>query len=224
MFTIRSGRSPYWVEINGRTAPLSLQAKPHRKGPYVERLRAAMAQSTDFTFLCDVKIEIDWYIDAWERYEGNKVADIDNIVKPIRDAISGIDGVMVDDGQVQAIDVRWIDKLGIEAGFRVRIDALSAEDIAYERAGLRFAEISSAECYPVPGNFTPEQAAAWVSAFSNAAKRRRELAAQGWSKYELWRLHHIQRPFPTSRLKANGYTPVPCEQFFTATPSDIIEG
>lgn len=213
VFEVRSGKSPYWIEIVGHTPPLSLQAKKDRKGPFQVALGSAVSAATDFTLLGDIRVEIDWYIDPWDRYENNKVADIDNIVKPILDAISGIDGIFLDDGQVQAIDVRWIDKLGLDRDFRVRVDPLSALDAGYARQGLRFAKFSSSECYPVLGNFTQQLAAAWVSAFASGAEARQSMESLGASKYDIYTVKHLQRAFPTSRLRAAGYTPVPWQEF-----------
>src|ERR1700688_3175599 len=47
----------------------------------------------------DVRMEIEWYVSARSRYEQTLHPDIDNIIKPILDALTGPHGLMIDDNQ-----------------------------------------------------------------------------------------------------------------------------
>ncbi len=53
-----------------------------------------------------IKIEIDWFSDSFH----NK-PDVDNIIKPIQDALKGI--AFVDDNQVESVEARKHDTTGI---------------------------------------------------------------------------------------------------------------
>lgn len=161
----------------------------------MKELAAAVVEATDIVRLCDVKVEIDWYVDSWVRYATSRVANIDNIVKPILDAVSGVNGIIADDGQVQAVDVRWIDKLGIKQDFRLRVDPLSNADIAYQRQSLRFAEFGPSLCFPVPGNFTATQVSLWLGSVTHLVDARQQAIDRGASEYELQRMSPIQRFF-----------------------------
>ena len=48
---------------------------------------------------------------AQQHYESDRTADIDNVIKPILDGLTGPDGVMIDDNQVQNVQCYWIDQL-----------------------------------------------------------------------------------------------------------------
>lgn len=209
-FAVRENKSPAFLEVVGYVPPLSLQASKARKRPYMAALRKAVKDASSLVFLGDVKVEIDWYIDQHRRYSTNKVADIDNIVKPLLDSVSGEGGVLIDDGQVQAIDVRWLDKNQIKEDFRFRIEPLPFEFVG-KRSGLRFAQFAPARCYPVPGEIDPVTATFMLVQIKDAldaAEFLRDLeiipAVAG--------MHlPVQRFFPSSRLKANMFQPIPWE-------------
>ena len=75
----------------------------------------------------EVQLEVEWYIHERERYETDRSPDVDNILKPILDGISGPDGLLINDCQVQAIDCRWIDQAEESQSLFVRVRFMSDE-------------------------------------------------------------------------------------------------
>lgn len=101
---------PVYGELNFsfKLEPVSLQSKPQKK----DFIRNEIRKSTKilkYLLSGDVKVEIQWMVHEQERYENAKAPDMDNIIKPILDALSGPEGVLIDDCQVQTIGSHWID-------------------------------------------------------------------------------------------------------------------
>lgn len=88
--------------------PVSLQSSSVKK----EFVRSEIKKATKLlTYLLsgDVKIDIQWLVYEQERYENPNSPDMDNIIKPILDGLSGPEGVLIDDCQVQTVSSHWID-------------------------------------------------------------------------------------------------------------------
>ena len=140
------------VEIVGYRTPASLQSS-RSKSAQTKQLTAALARDTDRIFLGDVSVEIEWLVNDEERYLGD-APDVDNIIKPILDAMCGPEGILVDDVQVQQIDVRWIGGWNPATGPRyqycVRIAPVTGEFLW--REGLTFVQVGVDKkvCYAVP--------------------------------------------------------------------------
>lgn len=87
-------------------SPVSAQSSPNSKRKY--QMKVAEAASSNIASATgadtNIKIEIDWFADGFH----NK-PDVDNILKPIQDALKGI--VFPDDNQVENIVVRKHDTL-----------------------------------------------------------------------------------------------------------------
>jgi Holliday junction resolvase RusA-like endonuclease len=75
---------------------VSFQAPAAKKAGIVAAIRAAIAHC-DYLLGGDVKLEVRWAISVRDRYERDSSADVDNIVKPMLDALSGPDGLLIDD-------------------------------------------------------------------------------------------------------------------------------
>jgi Holliday junction resolvase RusA-like endonuclease len=54
-----------------------------------------------------VNIEFLWFLNGVERQETDKVGDIDNITKPIIDALIGEKGILIDDSQIGSLHAFW---------------------------------------------------------------------------------------------------------------------
>lgn len=86
-------------------APVSQQASAKSKQRYREMVAEAASSTVDtINSNQRVKIEIDWFSEGSQ----NK-PDIDNIIKPIQDALKSI--IYVDDNQVESIIARKHDTL-----------------------------------------------------------------------------------------------------------------
>lgn len=220
-FDVQERISARFVEVIGYVPPLSLQAAAERKRPYMAALREAVFSATSTVMTGDVKIEIDWYIDQHDRYSTNKVADIDNIVKPILDSVSGNGGILIDDGQVQAIDVRWLDKLNVKEDFRVRFEPLAFEGMI-ARESLGFAEFSSSRCLPIQTNLDVRARTLILTAVKEQLAAAEYLAGMGVRQEVANATLPVQRFFPPSRLRQNGFTPMPWHELIDITESNYV--
>jgi hypothetical protein len=127
------------------------------------------------------------------------VADLDNIVKPLLDAVTGPDGVMIDDNQVQSLRVSWLDLSNPSVRFRLRLEALSSDEY-HLREGLFFVEFSPERCFPVFAGTSPQVVRVYVHAVNAQLQSRQELVASGMEGRDADLLLPLQRFFPRSRL------------------------
>jgi Holliday junction resolvase RusA-like endonuclease len=124
--------------ISVTTSPVSLQAKSNKK----ENLKNTIHNhflNFDEIIISDIKVEIIWYCRTQERYETDKIADIDNIVKPILDSLCGEGGIIIDDNQVQTITAYWLDIWCGEEYFDINIKCFDTSFI--KRSDLAYFEI-----------------------------------------------------------------------------------
>lgn len=89
-------------------APVSQQSSHKSKRQYQIKVAEAANKSVASPIRGDerIKIEIDWFSEGFQ----NK-PDVDNIIKPIQDALKGI--LFVDDNQVESIVARRYDILTV---------------------------------------------------------------------------------------------------------------
>ncbi len=101
----------YGVAVIG--SPISLQASHESNQQYQATVSEAASKIVVSPIRADekVKIEIDWFSGGFQ----NK-PDIDNIIKPILDALKGI--VFGDDNQVESIVARKYNTLGVNRFMR----------------------------------------------------------------------------------------------------------
>ena len=130
--------------------PASLQGTPANK----ERLRTLLQdaiQGASWVFIHDVRVTIEWLVHEHARYRGNQSPDIDNIVKPILDALSGPTGVIVNDCQVQSIHCLWVDAPPHAYDMsRLQIDLEGFSWDTLSRDELQFVEWPDHMCTIVP--------------------------------------------------------------------------
>ena len=88
--------------------PVSTQSSSRSKRQYQTVVAKAATKSVVSPIRGSerIKIEIDWFSEGFQ----NK-PDVDNIIKPIQDALKGI--VFADDNQVESIVARRHDTLGV---------------------------------------------------------------------------------------------------------------
>lgn len=195
-----SDRMPPTVQIYGLTKPVSLQTKGGRRSEYIRALRARVAESTEIVFMGDVRVDIAWTIGEDQRYRTHLVADIDNIVKPILDGLTGPDCILIDDNQVQSIFVSWTTPPMVnDAVVDIRIESLAPDSIA-RRKHIAFVELSKNICYPVV-DISDEAVRLQISAIRNLLDGERQLVELGMPAQDARLLRPIQRPFPRARLQ-----------------------
>jgi len=74
---------------------------------------AIQAELTNrWLFSNEIHLEITLHVDVQTTLETDESADLDNYAKAILDGLKGPNGIMIDDTQVQALTISWIDGYG----------------------------------------------------------------------------------------------------------------
>lgn len=136
------------------TAPVSLQAPSAKKAAIVAAIREVVSKC-EYLLCSDVKVAIEWGISERARYETDASADVDNIAKPILDALSGPDGIMIDDCQVQELTCYWAGGHTSPSEERITIEMRFEPDAYVFKAGLLFLNVSNALYFPIHDDSAP---------------------------------------------------------------------
>ena len=152
-------------------SPVSLQSPAARKEAQRKLITSALSR---FKFmLCgDVQVEVTWRCRAKARYESDASPDVDNILKPLLDALCGPDGVLVDDCQVTSIGASCFTTMGPEE-VEVQIKHGPHDFIAKE--GLLFLDAGRALCVPITETLPTEGLRTFVEAVENMLNLRAKL-------------------------------------------------
>ncbi|MDN4644186.1 RusA family crossover junction endodeoxyribonuclease [Arthrobacter sp. PsM3] len=196
------------VRIEATVDPVSLQTDSDRKKTFQSALAAAIKNNTDRIFTGDVKAEITWFISEERRYNTHIVADIDNIIKPLFDAVTGPGGIMIDDNQVQQIGASWDDAEPGKLKFTMVITALFPSEFI-PRHNLEFVDLGRPYgCMLVP-DMPAEIKLMLITSVADAVRRHRALLAMG-SEPGAAKMHMpMQRFYPSARLKGFEVKPLP---------------
>jgi len=186
------------VKIRGRVDPLSLQADAKRKRTFQAALGRSVANATTGIFTHDVEVTLVWFIEESKRYQTHLVADLDNVVKPLLDAVTGPDGILVDDNQVQSLRVMWMTPGVSGLRFELTFEPLNIDDFV-PRSGLSFVEFSADRCYMLPGGLG-EHTAGMVSTFRTALMEYQRMLSAGVAEDVARAALPLSRPFPRARL------------------------
>jgi Holliday junction resolvase RusA-like endonuclease len=73
------------------------------------RKQVHAATNTRFLFSNEVHLTITLYLDVQSVLETDETADVDNYAKALLDALKGSEGILLDDTQVQALWISWLD-------------------------------------------------------------------------------------------------------------------
>lgn len=190
---------PPYIQVLGLADPVSLQAKGGKKSRYIQELRSAVSAATELVFLGDVRVEIVWIIDLDARYRTHIVADIDNIVKPILDGLTGPNCIMVDDNQVQSLNVSWTTPPMINnAKVEIRLESSDPDAVA-SREHLVFVEFEKALCFPIQA-LHQDAIGLQVTGLRRLLEAESKLVALGMPSRDARLLRSVQRSFPRARL------------------------
>lgn len=80
------------------------------RGEFRAAIQAALTNR--WLYANEVSLEITLHVDVQTTLETDETADLDNYAKAILDGLKGPDGIMIDDTQVQALAISWIDGYG----------------------------------------------------------------------------------------------------------------
>jgi len=177
--------------------PVSLQASRSRKDVVTGAIKS-ITRTLGYLLTCDIAVKITWFINPEERYEGDDNADVDNIVKPIMDALSGPEGIMVNDCQVQHLTCFWLDRDNMPE--RIQIDIEYEPDAYFRKDGIMFVQIKDALCMPINGNMPPAAIKTDLDILEAQVKRRDDLVKRGVPVGDARGMLSIQRLFHRTRI------------------------
>jgi len=123
-----------------------------------------------------VQLDLTWYLNAVERQETDKVGDLDNITKPIIDALSGTDGLLVDDSQIRGLYTSWLSKNELIAENILKLRLRFNNDYVLGKKNLFFIQYKEAICIPVNIDFTNIEDILSAKILLHARKRARKTA------------------------------------------------
>ncbi|HFQ4877829.1 TPA: RusA family crossover junction endodeoxyribonuclease, partial [Vibrio vulnificus] len=127
---------------------VSMQSQRQRQKDLIDLIHQELSK---FQWIISesVNIELCWYLDAVERQETDKVGDLDNITKPILDALTGAKGVLIDDAQIGSIHTYWQSRNTLKVDNILRIKLQFNNDYCFDKDSLYFIQYEGAVCTPM---------------------------------------------------------------------------
>jgi Holliday junction resolvase RusA-like endonuclease len=188
------------LTIEVPVAPVSLQAGASKKQTITAPLKAAVAPY-GFLLSGDVKVAIQWWISAQDRYESDNSADVDNIVKPILDALCGPDGILIDDCQVQELICYWSGGYENPLQQSVKIELQYDPEESVAKEGLIFLQVDRGLYIPMHDDLPPPIPLHQAEAFTRMFTTARQLLDNGASPQTAHQVRPSQRVFHRSKLE-----------------------
>jgi Holliday junction resolvase RusA-like endonuclease len=195
------------VVIGVPLRPVRFKASRARKQELTALIKKHTSKAA-FLLTGEVKVDIEWMIHEQDRHESARSPDIDNILKPILDALQGVDGVMFNDAQIQEISCRWIDWTSREQRLDLRIQYLADEWIRKE--GLIFVRMTRTLYMPINRMLPAATLLSVLDIWEKQFDTREELLSTTHDYYEANSVLPIQRPFHVSRVR--GFASVTLEE------------
>ena len=177
--------------------PVSLQSNVEKK-EYVKREIRKITSPLNYLLSGDVKIEIQWLVHEQDRYENARTPDMDNIIKPILDGLTGADGVLIDDCQVQTIGSHWIDWTKKEHQINISI-RYSPDDFVAKR-NLIFVNIGKNLFFPVHLDSPWKAKEIIIDRLEEMMNLREKMLIEAEDYYQAKSVMSIQRIFHKSRI------------------------
>ena len=178
--------------------PISLQSKSYRKEEFKEYVREIIKSST-YLFSNDTQVDITWHIHEENRFEDSSAIDVDNIIKPLLDALSGPKGLFIDDTQVQSVSCNWLDSYKKDEEY-LTVTIKSLPDDFIIKKDLIFIEFSKNICLPFKLDWDTDFQRTILRLWESMLKTRDNLIKKGKSYYEAKYVMPIQRVFHKSKL------------------------
>jgi Holliday junction resolvase RusA-like endonuclease len=184
------------IIINLNIEPVSFQNKPNDKNIFKNKVHL-LTKGSPYIITNTCFIEIDYYCQYYKRYKNHGAYDIDNIIKPILDSLSGNNGIIIDDCLFDRVDINWIDKNGDDE-IKIRI---YSPIIFYAKKEKLIIYKNNNWCFPFSGNNN-------ISEVIGSLKKYFEV----WNKiqnnsdyYKYTNILPIQRFIPYNKLKDKEY-------------------
>ncbi|MGL1957881.1 MAG: RusA family crossover junction endodeoxyribonuclease [Colwellia sp.] len=154
---------------------VSMQSQKQRQKDLIALIHGEL-QRFEWVISETVNIEFTWYLDAVERQETDKVGDLDNITKPILDAFTGKNGVLIDDAQIGSIHTYWQSRNELKADNIVKINLSFNNDYCFNKSDLIFIQYEGAVCTPMNVDFNSHKSMYGALAVIKVRKSHRATA------------------------------------------------
>lgn len=177
-------------------APASLQSPRKLKDDFIARVRDAI-KHLDYYLTGDVTLDVYWFLHRDIRYRTDKSPDVDNILKPLIDALCGPDGLLVDDCQLSRVNVEWISWIHPDKQ-QVKLELRFIDSDFHKKAGLFFVDFGKGLCYPFSGHI-PHVGLVKLLETMRFMQEQAELI-RPYSEEAAYALSSVQRPFHRSRI------------------------
>lgn len=184
-------------------SPVSLQSRnSQRKEELTNAIRSALSR-LDYVLSGDVSFHFTWQLHEQKRLETSNSSDLDNILKPLIDSCCSINGVLIDDNQLDDIHVQWVNYYDYENDKVIIIFNFNpSEKIA--KKGLVFVNIDNDLYLPITKYLNlSERTEAFSHLQTQYSTRKSAIEKEGYLRATR-RKNKMQRVFHKSRL--SGYT------------------
>ncbi|MDP9350732.1 MAG: RusA family crossover junction endodeoxyribonuclease [Chloroflexota bacterium] len=186
------------MEFSIEGSPVSIQASKDVRDAYIASIRRHFAR-LQFLLTGEIILEITWLISAKSRFETDAKADIDNCLKPIIDALTGPEGLIVDDCQLRGLYVCW---RHAESGpERLYFSFEFGADEYCARSSLAFVRLTKGLCTPVNRDWPLAVREAWAQALREGERRKDKMEQLGVLYPLVTGLLGTSRPFHVTRLR-----------------------
>lgn len=154
---------------------VSVQSQSVRKRELVDAIHVELSR---FKWLISgsVQIEFAWYLPGVERQETDKVGDIDNITKPILDALTGVKGILIDDAQIGSVHTFWMSRNEQLPYSLLRLEVQFSNDDCLDKHNLVFIRYWDAMCVAFNVDFDDLRSVFGACVVVQARKRHRRTA------------------------------------------------
>ena len=186
------------LSIRIELPPVSLQSSASSKNNFIQAVRAECANYS-FLISVDVQVEVTWYVHEQQRYETDRSPDIDNILKPLLDGLSGPEGLLIDDNQVQSICCSWVDWTSRDEAVEVSLKFFN-DEAWVPKGHFRFIQFEKGLCYPITTYFPRELQEAFVGIFEKGFLTRFEAEKRGMNYEDSRGLMPMARIFHRTRI------------------------
>ena len=198
-------------------APVSQQAKSDVKRAFQEQVEKKLTDEygeCGFILSGDVTVEVEWRVSEEARYETDKSPDVDNILKPLLDALDGPCGILIDDNQVQHVSCNWTDSYTGREQLDIRIGYQPDEWL--NRSSLYFVQVHSALCVALDGDKPIQAQKKLIEQYSRSLENKAIAKEKGVDYYTAIAEMPLQRVFHKTRLQ--GFEVITLDAFYNKIP------
>jgi Holliday junction resolvase RusA-like endonuclease len=195
--------------------PVSAQGSAQAKKAIRETVKRE-AERIGRYFVGEVAVQVEWLLHERRRWEGPGVLgtpDVDNVIKPLVDALCGLSGILIDDCQVQSIHCGWIDwphedKQQITLTIRPLM-----QDEWLPRGPLVGIEAEDGFCLPMLDDQPPDGVLLLLDGFERLWGLYEEARQRGIPEEKAALLRPSVRRLHREQFRRHGFPVVPLEEY-----------